>query len=49
MINIFVAKVLKYKKDIDEGNDKFFLEKSYDDDLSGNSSLTGKIFEFKSI
>ena len=52
VIDTFVAKVLIYKPEIDEGNEQFFLGKSYDDDLhdvSDGSNLSGKIFEFKSI
>jgi len=51
-IDTFVAKVLIYKPQIDSGNEDFFLNKSYDNDLKGvegGNALTGKIFEFKSI
>lgn len=52
VIDTFVAKVLIYKPKIDEGNEEFFLGKSYDDDLQDvqdGTNLSGKIFEFKNI
>ena len=48
-IEIFVAKVLRYKSDIDSGNEDFFLHKSYDSDLDKDNSLISKVFEFKNI
>ena len=51
-IDTFVAKVLIYKPEIDEGNESFFLGKSYENDLTDiktESNITGKIFEFKNI
>ena len=52
VIDAFVAKVLIYKPQIDRGDESFFLNKSYDDDVadvSEGKNLSGKIFEFKNI
>ncbi len=52
VIDIFVAKVLIYKPRIDAGDERFFLEKSYDDDVKGvdgGNMVSGRIFEFKNI
>ncbi len=53
IIDMFVAKILIYKKEIDEGDENFFLkEKKYDDDLKDvkyGDVIYGKIFEFKNI
>jgi hypothetical protein len=51
-IDLFVAKVLIYKPMIDEGNEDFFLKKSFDDDVKGvdgGDMISSKIFEFKDI
>jgi len=45
----FVAKVLKYKNEIDMGDENFFLSKSYDNDMEEHISFINKIFEFKTI
>ena len=37
-IDIFCVKVLKYKNEIDEGKDSFFMDKDYRDDLKDNST-----------
>ena len=51
VIDKFVDKVLIYKPQIDEGDEQFFLGKSYDDDFQdvSDGNLSGKIFEFKNI
>lgn len=51
ILDIFVLKVLPYKPQIDNGDEEFFLRKSFDDDVSdlGDDSLSGKVFEFKNI
>jgi len=49
LIDMFVMKVLKYKNEIKERKDTFFLSKSYDDDVESNAFLLHKILEFKSI
>ena len=51
-IDVFVAKVLIYKSEIDNGDESFFLNKSYNNDIGdvdNGSSITNKIFEFKNI
>ncbi|AYV82175.1 MAG: hypothetical protein Homavirus13_4 [Homavirus sp.] len=48
-IDAFVAKVLPYKSQIDEGNEDFFIKKDYSSDLDGNESWGSKVFEFKNI
>lgn len=49
-IDVFVDRVLQYKDQIDEGNEKFFLDKkSYKDELEGNKFLASKVFEFKNL
>ncbi|CAH6421751.1 Hypothetical protein KVN_LOCUS437 [uncultured virus] len=48
-IEVFIAKILQYKKEIQSGNEEFFLNKSYDDDLDGDKNLVNKVFEFKTI
>ena len=48
-IEVFVGKVLQYKDRIDQGEEDFFMNKTYDDDLDNDDDLTGKVFEFKSI
>lgn len=49
IIDIFVQKVLKYKQKIDEGNDSFFLNNSFTEETEGDSTISSRIFEFKSI
>ena len=48
-IDLFCGKVLQYKDKIDSGDETFFLQKNYDDDLKDESALVGKVFEFKTI
>ena len=48
-IDVFVAKVLKYKSQIDDGNEDFFMEQSFNDDTEGDSSMVNRIFEFKDL
>lgn len=48
-IDLFVTKILKYKPKIDIGDETFFMEKIYDEDLDGNMILLNKVFELKSI
>lgn len=59
-INVFIGKVLIYKPEIDQGDEKFFLtkiskvknNKNSDDfhkDLDGDESMLDKVFEFESI
>ncbi len=44
-----MGRVLQYKDQIDEGNEEFFLGKSYDDDIDSDNSILSKVFEFKTI
>lgn len=53
-IGIFVAEVLQYKNEIKnyKENEDFFLNKSYDDELSKykeGGEMLGKVLEFKTI
>ncbi len=48
-IEVFVGKVLQYKDQIDEGNEEFFLRKSYNDDMDSSNPMLSKVFEFKTI
>ena len=47
-IDIFVAKVLQYKSEIDNGDENFFLNKTYENEFGSNGMLS-RVFEFKSI
>ena len=52
IIDTFVAKVLIYKPQIDEGKEEFFLKKSYENDIKGEpdaNKISSQIFEFKTI
>lgn len=48
-IDNFVAHVLQYKPQIMEGNDDFFLGKTYEEFNSHDSSYMNEIFKFKDI
>lgn len=48
-IGIFVANILQYKDKIFEGEEDFFLKKSFKEDLEGENFLLDNIFEFKGI
>lgn len=48
-VEFFVTKILVYKEQIDVGDERFFLGKSYEKDFEGNESSMHHIFEFKSI
>ena len=48
-IEVFIAKILQYKKEIQSGNEDFFLNKCYENDLDGDKNLINKVFEFKYI
>lgn len=50
IIDIFVARVLQYKQQIDKGDENFFLNNTYSDQYGGNDQyVLDKIFEFKNI
>ena len=48
-IEVFVCRILKYKDKIDAGDESFFLNKSYDDDLKDNQTIASQVFQFKTI
>ena len=49
-IGLFCVRVLKYKSEIDEGNESYFLEKDFKTDLQdGESDALSHILSFKSI
>lgn len=49
-IDIFCVKVLKYKDEIDSGEESFFMDKDYSSDLSDqDSSLLNHVLSLKSI
>lgn len=47
-IEVFVGCVLIYKPQIDAGDDNFFLNKSYDEDLQNGQATLNKNFEINS-
>jgi hypothetical protein len=50
MIGLFVLYVLpKYRDQVIEGNDDFFMKYSFTEDSQGDSWVLSKIFEFKDI
>lgn len=49
IIEMFVVNVLKYKPQIDEGDEEFFLNKDYEDIAEMDKDNTQRIFEFKDI
>lgn len=51
-IDMFTAKVLQYKDEIESGNEDFFLRKEYDEDLNDvehGSWIVSNMFQFKDI
>jgi hypothetical protein len=49
-IDVFCIKVLKYKNQIDSGDDEFFMNKSYDDDLKDqNESYLNYVLSIKTV
>ena len=48
-IDIFVSNVLIYKKYIDDGDEKFFLNELDDKELESAGADSSQIFEFKNI
>ena len=58
-IDVFVARVLKFKPqidsilnenmEIDKKNEEFFLRSDYSHESDGDSSIINKIFEFKNL
>lgn len=49
VIDIFVEHVLKYKPQIDDGDETFFMNNTYSSEIGTDSDLSSKVFEFKSI
>lgn len=49
VIDIFVEHVLKYKPQIDEGDETFFMNNTYSSDIGSDNDLSSKVFEFKTI
>lgn len=47
VIDIFTQRVLKYKNRFDEGDDDFFLNGDFTNDVEGDSQIIGKIFELR--
>ena len=47
LIDQFTLYVLKYKDQIDNKNNDFFLKTDFSKDASGKSTVIGKIFELK--
>lgn len=49
-IDLFSIRVLRYKDDIDDGNDNFFMHKDYAEDLNDcDSSYLNHVISLKSI
>jgi len=48
-IGIFIESVLQYKDQIDNGDEDFFIKKTYNNDLKGNNYMINNIFQFKDI
>jgi len=48
IMHIFICKVLPYKSKIDEGDETFFLNKSFNDDTD-DTSILDNVFEIKSL
>ena len=49
IIELFIIYVLPDKSKIDKGDDDFFLNKSYNDEVEKHSISINKVFEFKNI
>lgn len=49
IIDIFVDYILKYKPQIDKGDENFFINNTYNSEIGNNNELASKIFEFKGI
>lgn len=49
IIDIFVQKVLKYKPQIDDGDESFFMNNSFSSETDGADDKVAKVFEFKNI
>jgi hypothetical protein len=49
IISLFVLKVLKYRKKVEEGDEEFFLNANFSDEADGDDAILKKVFEFKNI
>jgi len=49
ILEIFTLKALKYKRQVDSGDDSFFLNCNFASEVNGDSAIIGKIFELKEI
>lgn len=49
IIDIFVMYILKYKKQIDSGDDAFFINNKFTSEIGDDNSLLDKVFEFKTL
>lgn len=49
LVELFIIYVLPDREKIEEGNDEYFLNKTYDNISSGNNVIVKQIFEFKNI
>lgn len=49
IVDIFVLYVLKYKPQIDSGDESFFMNNTFDSELGGDQDKVNKMFEFKNI
>jgi hypothetical protein len=49
VIDIFVQYVLKYKPQIDKGDETFFMNNTYSNECGADDSMINKVFEFKEL
>lgn len=49
VIDIFVHYVLKYKQQIDKGDESFFINNSYSGECGSDEGMVNKVFEFKEL
>lgn len=49
IMEIFIYKVLPFKSKIDDGDESFFLNHSFEKETNGDKSIDNKIFEFKQL
>jgi hypothetical protein len=47
IVDIFVQYILKYKQQIDSGDENFFMSKTYDNEI--DDDMINKVFEFKTL
>jgi len=49
ILELFIMYVLKYKQQIDSGDEDFFMANSFKSETEDDSDMLQKIFEFKNI